>query len=122
MTASDRFGAGSPTFNYGTVVARCAAGCASGSAAVFGSNPFVSSSSVCRAALFEGLIDNTGGNVTLTFVPAFGGWMGGVLTRNGITSSGGAQCRKGSPVIRIIRGVHVQATPSLPVLPLLTPV
>ena len=120
VTPSDRFGGGSSVTNYGTQVAVCPPGCAA-SGSIQGTNPFFwsvafnafghvdrtahlrghammrRSSSICRAAIFEGLTTNeAGGAVNVTYLPPYAGWSGGTLTRNNITSSSGERACGGA--------------------------
>eukprot|EP00670_Eutreptiella_braarudii_P004848 CAMPEP_0174281694 /NCGR_PEP_ID=MMETSP0809-20121228/2085_1 /TAXON_ID=73025 ORGANISM="Eutreptiella gymnastica-like, Strain CCMP1594" /NCGR_SAMPLE_ID=MMETSP0809 /ASSEMBLY_ACC=CAM_ASM_000658 /LENGTH=410 /DNA_ID=CAMNT_0015375393 /DNA_START=34 /DNA_END=1267 /DNA_ORIENTATION=+ len=71
------------TANWGTQLVICPSGCISGQ--VWGTGPFSGDSSICRAAIFQGVIAPGGGVVSLTWMPGQSSYPGG--TQNGVTTS-----------------------------------
>lgn len=65
----------------------CAPGAGGGS--VWGSGPFTADSDICAAAIFEGVIDAQGGNVTVLAVQGLDSYYG--QTYNGITTQSWGQ-------------------------------
>ena len=65
----------------------CAPGAGSGT--VWGSGPFTADSDICAAAIFEGVIDADGGNVTVLAVQGLDSYFG--QTYNGITTQSWGQ-------------------------------
>ena len=65
----------------------CAPGAGSGT--VWGSGPFTADSDICAAAIFEGVIDAQGGNVTVLAVEGLDSYFG--QSHNGITTQSWGQ-------------------------------
>ena len=62
----------------------CPPGCAGSGAPVWGTGPFSGASSICKAAIYAGLITNSGGQVHATKAGGRSAFSGG--TRNGVTT------------------------------------
>ena len=80
------------TGNLKTGEVHCPAGCAASGGAVWGTGPYTGDSSICRAAIHQGLISDAGGSVRAVSAPGQASYSAG--DRNGVaTAAYGAYAR-----------------------------
>ena len=75
---------------YTTKKVRCPSGCAVSGHRVYGTGPFTDSSSVCVAAIYEGLLSNSGGEVQITWAPGQSTYAAGAQ-HNGVATAAWGQ-------------------------------
>lgn len=80
------------TFEDGSAIVTCPANCQASSAAAFGASIHPASSSVCVAALVDGLLPQFGGKIVVSSVPGIASY---VATDGGLASSQAAADEKG---------------------------